>query len=306
MSSLIQLSLAWAFATPAQAAPAPPNPMPESSVSATDPADKERQRIESMFQLGANRDLKGKVLEETFRPTRVRESDNPLAAPQEEPGPHEFGFRAALPDRDNAVVVHLDSAAAIGPKRYRLNVRVLIPFESMGGYYKLRTPVLPIGWRIDQVLADVEVAVQLDLGWKQLDNGNIGIYPGAFVDPDVPEEDKKNATFIEDLRVKVQRLDLSRINVDGINGRRTFYRDGRPIGRGMIRFIDGAAERIQLNTIIEGGVNQAIRANEANLLAGINRSIQAELPETQFQITKWMDKLAFQANLQGKKQPDKK
>jgi hypothetical protein len=283
--------------------------MPDGEAPAIDPADKERQRIEAMFQMGANRDLKGKVLEETFRPKRIRRNPDPLGEPLEpaveEPGPHEFGFRASLPNEDNAIAIHLDSAEPLGPKRYRLKVRVFIPFDTIGGHYKLDSPTLPIGWRIDQVLANVEVAVQLDVGWKLLENGNVGIFPGAFVDPDVPEEEKKTATLIEDLQVEVQNLDLSRINVDGINGRRTFYRDGQPVGRGLVRFIKGAAEQVQLNTIIEGGVNQAIRSREADLLAGINGTLQAELPETQIQITKLLDKIAFQANLKGKDRPSK-
>lgn len=306
MSPFLELSFAVVIAVAAQtAAPPPPKPMPDGAAPAVDPADKDRQRIESMFQMGANRDLKGKVLEETFRPNRVRENPDPLAEPVEEPGPHEFGFRAALPTEDNAIAIHLDSAEPLGPKRYRLNVRVFIPFDSIGGHYKLDTPAIPIGWKIDQVLANVEVSVQLDLGWKLLENGNVGIFPGAFVDPDVPEEEKKAATLIEAIQVDVQNLDLSKINLDGINGRRTFYRDGQPVGRGLVRFLKGAAEQVQLNTIIEGGLNKAIRSREADLLVGINSTLQAELPETQIQITKLLDKIAFQANLRGKDRPSK-
>lgn len=305
--------LTASFCLAAGPTPPPPTPQPEPA-PADAAAEAERARIESMLQKYAAMKLKGLALKEQFRRRLIRPK-GPDGEPIEQPaddGPHELGFQAAVPDADDAVELRLESAEALGPRRYRLVLGLAIPFESIGGYYRFSAGeaagapglVPAIGWRIDGVSAKVQILATLDLAWKMLDNGNIGVYPGGFLDPDATEEERAAARLIEGLRVEAKDLDLSRINVVGINGLRTFYRDGRPVGGGrLLRFVDGAAQQIQLETLIEGGINQAIRTNEPKLLEGINASLQSELPETQIQVTNFLEKLAIQANLPGKRPP---
>jgi hypothetical protein len=297
--------------------PTPPPPQPEPEIAPTPPnvvTEAERARIESMLQKYASMKLKGLALKEQFRRRLIRPK-GPDGEPIEQSaddGPHELGFQAAVPDADDAVELHLKSAEALGPRRYRLVLELTIPLESIGGYYRFSAGdaagvpgIVPaVGWRIDGVSARVQILATLDLAWKMLENGNIGLYPGGFLDPDATDEERAAARLIEALRVETREIDLSRINVVGINGLRTFYRDGRPVGGGrLLQFVDGAAQRIQLETLIEGGINQAVRRNEPQLLEGINASLQSALPETQLQVTSFIEKLAIQANLPGKRPP---
>ncbi len=54
--------------------------------------------------------------------------------------------------------------------------------------------------------------------------------------------------------------------------------------------------------MIENGFNNAIRSNEPQILEGINGALQAELPKSQIEVTNFIEKLAIQANLPGKKE----
>ncbi|MBX9654023.1 hypothetical protein K2Y11_10445 [bacterium] len=293
---------------PEPSTPLPPSPAKEGETV----TDAEKGRIEAMLSRFAGMKLKGQSFEQTFRthlPGPGAEDQKPSEQAQDPPpaneGPHEFGFRATLPSDEKVFVTKLLSAETLGPKRYRLALELTVPFESIGGYYRFDgggfLPV-PVGWRIDQLKATAVVHATIDFAWKQLPSGNIGIYPGGFLDNDLTEEERKQAKLLEDLQIDVTNLDLSHINLEGINGRRVFIRDGQGMGRGgLLRMALASGQREQIEQMIAGGMNNFIRSNQENLLGGLNNAFQTTLPETQLQITSFVEKLAVQANLSGKK-----
>lgn len=293
------------------ATPSPPSPAKEGEAV----TDAERGRIEAMLSRFAGMKLKGQSFEQTFRthlpgpdPDSIDDQKSSAPAQTQPPaneGPHEFGFRATLPSDEKVFVTKLLSAETLGPKRYRLALELTVPFESIGGYYRFDgggfLPV-PVGWRIDQLQATAVVHATIDFAWKQLPSGNIGVYPGGFLDTDLTEEERKEAKLLEDLSIDVTNLDLSHINLEGINGRRVFVRDGQGMGRGgLLRMALASGQREQIEQMIAGGLNNFIRSNQEKLLGGLNSAFQTALPETQLQITGFVEKLAVQANLSGKK-----
>jgi hypothetical protein len=289
--------------------PLPAEPAPLAAQSVAEP---ERARLETMFSKFVGMKLKGKSFEQTFRrrllqPEPAAPFPDELATPppSDGEGPHTFGFRAALPSEEKDFTVRLIGAEILGPRRYRLALEVSLPLPSIGGYYAFDGNGrigLPIGWRADQISARVAVSAVLDLGWKNLASGAIGIYAGGFIDESLTQEERQSARLIEDLRIDLDGLDLSLLNLEGINGRRIFVRNGVGVGRGgLLRRALGTGQREQIESMIAGGVNNLIRQNEVKLLEGINAALQAELPETQIQVTSFIEKLAIQANLAGKK-----
>ena len=286
-----------------------PTPPPPAPAKVGDPVtDAERARIETMLTRFAGMKLKGQSIEQTFRTHLGKPNEQaPVvanAAPESE-GPHEFGFRATLPTDEKVFITKVLSAETLGPKRYRLVLELTVPFESLGGYYRFDGGgflPMPVGWRIDQLKATAKVTATLDFAWKQLPTGNIGIYPGGFLDTSLSEEEQKEAKLLEELQIDVADLDLSRINLEGINGRRVFVRDGVGVGRGgLLRMALASGQREQIEQMIVGGLNGFIRSNQEKLLTGLNGAFQTALPESQLQITSFVEKLAVQANLSGKK-----
>jgi hypothetical protein len=295
---------------PTEEVPLPPQPNPPDATSPPvkegEPvSEAERSRIEAMLSKYAQQKLKGLAIDRRFR-KRLIPVDDPAATepPSDETSPHEVGFHAKLAD-DVPVTLTLDGAEVLGPRRYRLAVRLRLPVQSAGGFYKFdgQIPVLrrPIGWIVDKINVEIEVYALLDVGWKTLESGSIGIFPGGFLDDTLSAEQQGKAPLFEDLRVDVVKMDLSQLDMDGINGK-PMVRAGVGVGRGgLLRLLLGPGQREQIEAMIENGFNNAIRSNEPQVLAGINAALQAELPKSQIEVTNFIEKLAIQANLPGKK-----
>ncbi len=139
-----------------------------------------------MLEKYAQQKLKGLSLDRRFRKRLMPLNDPGTAEPlSDETSPHEVGFHAKLAD-SVPVELTLEGAEVLGPKRYRLATRIKVPVESAGGFYKFdgNIPVIrrPIGWIVEKINVDIEVFAILDVAWKSLPTGNIGIYPGGFLD----------------------------------------------------------------------------------------------------------------------------
>lgn len=304
------LSIAATCLFPAQLPPeekvptATPEPAPVTGEAVT---DAERGRIEAMLQKYAASKLKGQKVDQQFRLRLVKETDPETGepVPDDGAGPHEFGFHAVLPETPDAFEVKLLGAEVLGPKRYRLALTVTVPFDNLGGHYKFdgAAGILgsALGWIIDQISAKVQVYAVLDIGWKNLDNGALGLYPGGALDESLTEEERRSAPLFEDLRIDADNVDLSRVNLEGINRRRVFVQNGEAVGRGGLLRALGPGGRQRIEQMIEGGLNQAIRQNEPRFIEGINQMMQEQLPDTQIQVTSFIEKLAIQANLPGRK-----
>jgi hypothetical protein len=292
--------------------PLPPEPNPPDSTTSPPPVkegepvtDAERTRIQAMLEKYAQQKLKGIAIDRRFRKRLMPLNDPSVEPLPDETSPHEVGFHAKLAD-SLPVKFTLDGAEVLGPRRYRLATRLLVPVESAGGFYKFdgNIPVIrrPIGWIVENINVDIEVVAILDVAWKTLESGNIGIYPGGFLDDTLTKEQQAKAPLFEDLRVDVKRMDLSKLDMDGINGK-PMVRAGTGVGRGgLLRLLLGPGQREQIEAMIENGFNNAIRNNEPQILEGINTALQAELPKSQIEVTNFIEKLAIQANLPGKKE----
>lgn len=296
------------FAPPEESPiPTEPTTTPSPPVKEGEPVtEAERTRIETMLEKYAQQKLKGLSLDRRFRKRLMPLNDPGTAEPlSDETSPHEVGFHAKLAD-SVPVELTLEGAEVLGPKRYRLATRIKVPVESAGGFYKFdgNIPVIrrPIGWIVEKINVDIEVFAILDVAWKSLPTGNIGIYPGGFLDESLTPEQQAKAPLFEDLQVDVKRMDLSKLYMDGINGK-PMVREGTGVGRGgLLRLLLGEGQREQIESMIENGFNNAIRSNEPQILEGINGALQAELPKSQIEVTNFIEKLAIQANLPGKKE----
>jgi hypothetical protein len=302
--------------TSQQVVPVPPEPTPPPSPAIKEGeavSEADRNRIQTMLEKYAQQKLKGVAVDKKFRKRLMPINDPASAHPlSDETSPHEVGFHAKLAET-LPVKLTLVGAEILGPKRYRLATRLTVPVESAGGFYKFdgNVPIIrrPVGWIVDHINVDIEVYAVLDVGWKTLPSGNLGIYPGGFIDESLTPEEQKKAPLFEDLQVDVKRMDLSALDMDGINGK-PMVRAGTGVGRGgLLRLLLGPGQREQIESMIENGFNNAIRSNEAQILEGINSSLQSELPKSQIEVTNFIEKLAIQANLPGKKEtksPEKK